>query len=206
MKNLSLTEENNMRIVLASKFPRRKELLKILFDEFEIIPDNKPENKDDSLDPEVYVVRLAEDKCINVAEGLKDSSLVIAADTVVVKDGKILGKPENEADAAYVLKMLSGSVHSVYTGVCVFDNEKKTMVSFFEKTDVHFYELSNETIENYVKTGEPMDKAGSYGIQEKGALFVEKVVGDYNNVVGLPIARLNMILKEKFGISPNFNI
>ena len=206
MKNLSLTEENNMRIILASKSPRRKQLLKILFDEFEIIPDNTPENKDDSLSPEEYVVRLAEDKCVNVSEEIKDSSLIIAADTVVVKDGIILGKPEDEASAVSVLKMLSGSVHSVYTGVCVFDSEKKIMVSFFERTDVHFYELSDETIENYVKTGEPMDKAGSYGIQEKGALFVEKVVGDYNNVVGLPIARLNMILKEKFGISPSFNI
>ena len=206
MKNLSLTEENDMRIVLASKSPRRKELLKILFDEFEIIPDNTPENKDDSLEPEAYVLRLSEDKCINVTEELKDSSLVIAADTVVVKDGKILGKPKDEADAVAALKMLSGSVHSVYTGVCVFDSEKKIMVSFFEKIDVHFYELSDEAIENYVRSGEPMDKAGSYGIQEKGALFVEKIVGDYNNVVGLPIARLNIILKEKFGISPDFNI
>ena len=206
MKNLSLTEENDMRIVLASKSPRRKELLKILFNEFEIIPDNTPENKDDSLEPETYVLRLSEDKCINVTEELKDSSLVIAADTVVVKDGKILGKPKDEADAVAALKMLSGSVHSVYTGVCVFDSEKKTMVSFFEKTDVHFYELSDEAIENYVRSGEPMDKAGSYGIQEKGALFVEKIIGDYNNVVGLPIARLNIILKEKFGISPDFNI
>lgn len=188
-----------MKIILASQSPRRRELLKILFDDFEIIPDSSPENADERLDTQEYVSVLAENKCLNVAEKVEGECLVIAADTVVVKDGNILGKPRDRDEAKRMLTALNGSVHSVYTGVCVYDSRAEKTVTFFEKTDVHFYNISEADIDRYIDTGEPMDKAGAYGIQEKGTLFVKRIEGDYNNVVGLPIARLKLILNEKFG-------
>ncbi len=120
--------------------------------------------------------------------------IIIGADTVVVTEGKALGKPKDKEQAKTMLRMLSGKVHSVYTGVCI--RHKGEDHCFCSKTDVKFYDLDESTIEWYVGTEEPMDKAGSYGIQGKGALLVEKIDGDYYNVVGLPVARVNNMLKK----------
>ena len=179
---------NMCNIVLASKSPRRKELLKIIFDDFVIMPDDSPEDADKNLLPGDYVMKLATDKCLNVAKNYSDDYIVIGADTVVVKDSQILGKPSSKDDACRMLKMLSDSVHSVYTGVCVSMKKTGKTISFYEKTDVYFNKISESEILNYVETGEPMDKAGAYGIQGKGSVLVKGIVGDYFNVMGLPVA------------------
>ena len=181
-----------MGMILASGSPRRKEILENAGYIFEIITADADETLPKKLSPEEAVKYLAELK----GEAVKkdNGGVVISADTVVAFGENILGKPKNEEDAKRMLKMLSGKVHSVYTGVCVQDGEKK--ITFSEKTDVKFYELSSQEIDDYVLTGEPMDKAGAYGIQGKGAVLVEKIDGDYLNVVGLPLARLSRILKQ----------
>ena len=124
--------------------------------------------------------------------------LVIGADTVVVKDGKVLGKPKNREDAFTMLKGLSGSIHEVYTGVSLWMREdgKKVQYSFYECTKVTMYPVTDEELNRYIDTGEPMDKAGAYGIQGKAAAFIKKIEGDYNNVVGMPIARIYQELKQ----------
>lgn len=124
-----------------------------------------------------------------------DKEIIIGADTIVVQNGKILGKPKDRIIAKEMLESLSGSQHSVYTGVTIMYEGKQH--SFYEKTDVMFWELSSEEIDQYLDSGEPFDKAGSYGIQGLGSLLVKKINGDYFNVVGLPISRLNRFLKEK---------
>lgn len=181
-----------MDLILASGSPRRKEILENAGFSFKIITADVEETLPENITPEAAVEYLAELKGGAVAEN--NSGVVVSADTVVAFDGIILGKPENEADAERMLKMLSGNTHSVYTGVCVQSESRK--VTFFEKTDVTFYELSDEEIKSYIATKEPMDKAGAYGIQGKGAVLVEKINGDYLNVVGLPLARLSRVLKQ----------
>lgn len=185
------------KIVLASASPRRKELLKLIADYFEVFPDNSPEKTDGINSVSECVCALSEQKCFNVADKFDDEYIVIGADTVVSVDGRILGKPKNRQEAAEMLMLLSGRQHSVYTGVTVMQKSINKAVTFFEKTDVYFYDIEDE-IEKYIESGEPMDKAGAYGIQGKGALFVKKINGDYNNVVGLPAARLSKVLKESF--------
>lgn len=186
------------KIVLASKSPRRKELLKIIFDDFIIFPDSLPEKADKNLSPEKYVMKLAEDKALNVSEHFDDSYLIIGADTVVVKDGVVFGKPKSKEDAFGMLKTLDNSVHSVYTGVAVYKNKKLEV--FYNKTDVYFYKMDDDDYLKYIDECNPMDKAGSYGIQEKAALFVRKIDGDINNVIGLPVSMLYGVLKEKFDL------
>ena len=188
-----------MKIVLASGSPRRRELLSGLGLDFEVIPDNLPENAPKGLSPDGMVEYLAKFKCQNVAEKL-DSALVIAADTVVAADGRVLGKPRDEQDAAEMLKMLSGREHCVYTGFAVMNTHSGKLICSHEMTAVRFREMTNFEIEAYIATNEPMDKAGAYGIQEKGALFVEAIRGDYFNVVGLPVCRLGRVLKQEFNI------
>jgi len=190
-------------LVLASQSPRRNQLLKLISEDFIVFPDDSPENADDTLAPHEYVSALSLTKCINVAEKFDEKAVVIGADTVVVLNKKILGKPLSEEEAETMLKELSGNMHSVYTGVTVMCKAQNKVISFYEKTDVYFYGLSGEEIKNYVATKEPMDKAGAYGIQEKGALFVKKIDGDYNNVVGLPIARLARTLRDEFNLNIN---
>lgn len=186
------------KIVLASKSPRRKELLKIIFDDFIIFPDLLPEKADKNLSPEKYVMKLAEDKALNVSKHFENDYIIIGADTVVVKDGVIFGKPKSKDDALRMLKTLDDSVHSVYTGVAVYKNNKLEV--FYDKTDVYFYKMDDNDYLKYIEECNPMDKAGSYGIQEKGALFVKKIDGDINNVIGLPVSMLNRVLKEKFDL------
>lgn len=181
-----------MKLILASASPRRREILKNAGYEFEVITADADETLPPDIAPEKAVKYLAELK--NSAVAQNNDGIIISADTVVAVEGKILGKPSDEKDAENMLKMLSGRTHSVFTGVCISLGNKKTV--FCEKTDVTFFDLSEKEILDYIKTGEPMDKAGAYGIQGRGALLVEKINGDYFNVVGLPIARLSRALKD----------
>lgn len=190
-----------MRIILASGSPRRRELLGNLGLKFDIMVDNSDEKFFAGEHPKDTVMRLALQKAQNVADKIEDAAIVIGADTVVSIDGKILGKPKDEEEAGLMLKQLSGRKHTVYTGVAAVNNATGFKVNEFEATDVKFRELSEDEINSYVKSGEPMDKAGAYGIQNLGALLVEGIDGDYFNVVGLPICRLGIILNRDFGVS-----
>ena len=177
-------------IILASKSPRRKELLSFITTDFTVKSADVDETLPQGITPDKAVEYLSRIK----AQPLKnENDIVIGADTVVALDGKILGKPRDEADAFATLKMLSGREHSVFTGVSVIKGEK--IETFSVQTKVKMFELTDEEIEEYIETAEPFDKAGSYGIQGKGSLLVEKIDGDYFNVVGLPISRLNRVLK-----------
>nr|WP_294651843.1 Maf family protein [uncultured Blautia sp.] len=188
------------RIILASASPRRRELLERAGVNFEVIPASGEENRI-SDDPKEAVQQLARDKAVSVMHTIEDSAdgtLVIGSDTVVVFENMILGKPHDIEDAVNTLKKLQGNTHQVYTGVSVL--EKKNGVwtehTFYESTDVTFYPVSDEEIRAYVATGEPMDKAGSYGIQGIFGIYVRGICGDYNNVVGLPVARLFYEMKK----------
>ena len=180
-----------MQVILASQSPRRKELLGLFRIPFVIKVADIDETMD-SGDPYTEVARVSRLKAMAVPR--EEDDVVIAADTIVVCDGKILGKPKDEADAYGMLKLLSGRDHQVMTGLTVLRGEK--VLSCTEVTDIHFRELSEKEIERYIRTGDPMDKAGSYGIQSGAALFAEKLCGDYFNVVGLPVCRLALLLKE----------
>lgn len=193
------------KIVLASASPRRKELLEQANYSFEIIPSHKSEIITKSIPSEV-VMELACQKAEDVFQSIsQDSSfIVIGADTVVAYADQILGKPKDSAHATRMLRMLSGKTHQVYTGVSLIYFEHKTSQikehSFYEKTDVTFYDMTDAEIASYVATDDPLDKAGAYGIQGPCAIYIKEINGDYNNVVGLPIARLyheiNRMLSE----------
>lgn len=180
-------------IILASKSPRRKELLSFITEDFTIIPAVKDEVADETLPPEEYVRQLAVNKAAEVYEN-RENDCVIGSDTVVEANGEIFGKPKDAADAFRMLRTLSGSTHRVHTGVCVILNGEKH--SFTESTSVRFFELSDDEINAYIASGEPFDKAGAYGIQDKGALLVESIEGDYYNIMGLPAGKLNKLLKQ----------
>lgn len=186
-----------MKIILASQSPRRRELLERMgiFD-FEVIPAAGEEAADPALPPDLLVEELARCKCAEVASARPDA-LVIAADTVVAVEGRILGKPRNNAQAAEMLRSLSGREHTVYSGLTVFCSGDT--VTEHESTRVRFRPLSQEDIAHYIATGEPMDKAGAYGIQGFGSLLVEGVWGDFYNVMGLPVCRLARLLAG-FGV------
>lgn len=194
------------KIVLASASPRRLEILKNIGLEFNVsVPDVDESSVSYSGDAGLYVQELALLKAGAAAKKLdvkkNKNTLIISADTVVVSGDEILGKPTDEADAKRMLRELSGKAHSVMTGICVFRMSDGFSVCDAVKTDVIFKALSDDLIESYIKTKEPMDKAGSYGIQGKGSVLVEKIDGDYFNVVGLPVSRLCDILADEFGIN-----
>lgn len=185
------------KIILASASPRRRELLEQGGIPFTVIP-SQAEEKITTEQPGQAVEELSYLKCSDIYEKSLGDVLVIGADTVVASKGKILGKPSSQKDAVKMLQSLQGREHEVYTGVTIMaregnENRKKT---FHEKTKVVFYPMSDEEIRSYVNTGEPMDKAGAYGIQGKSAVFIKEISGDYNNVVGLPLARLYQELKN----------
>lgn len=184
--------------VLASGSPRRKELLGRLIKDFEIITDDSQEVVIQGEMPQDTVRRLAMQKAQNVSKKTDGSCIILAADTVVSIDDKILGKPYDEEEAFLMLNNLSGRYHQVYTGFAIIDTETGNEISDFECTKVKFKKLTKDEILAYIKSGEPMDKAGAYGIQELGALFIEGIEGDYFNVVGLPLCKLGKILKERF--------
>lgn len=182
-----------MQVILASGSPRRQELLKYAVKDFEIITADIDEVIPDGVAAEDAPEYLAVRKAQAVYSAHPDSA-VIGCDTVVIIDGKILGKPKDKDDAKEMLRMLSGKTHKVITGVCVFFNGKSA--SFSEETSVDFYDLSEEDIAEYVGTGDPMDKAGAYGIQSEGCVLVKGIRGDFFNVVGLPTARLKRFLRQ----------
>lgn len=182
----------NINIVLASASPRRKELLKLITDEFDVMPSDINEMLPEGIESEKAAQYLAKIKARSIAD--IENKAVIGCDTVVVIDGKILGKPKNREQCQSMLSLLSGRTHCVYTGVCIIYNKRE--YSFTEKTEVTFHNLSEREIEEYIETGEPFDKAGGYGIQGKGALLVKEIRGDYFNVVGLPVSTLNRKLKD----------
>lgn len=173
-------------IILASASPRRKEILELADLKFDIMPSDAQEITTKTAPNEV-VMELASIKAKDIYKKSEKQSMIVGADTVVAYQGQILGKPTDEADAKRMLTMLSGQTHEVYTGVCVIEDGKTK--TFYEETKVTFYEISDEQIDHYINTGEPMDKAGSYGIQGKAAVFIKGIEGDYYNVVGFPIAR-----------------
>lgn len=187
-----------MRIILASQSPRRRELLERMgITKFDIIPAKGEEIADPALSPQALVEALSRQKAAEVADQFPDA-LVIAADTVVAIDGKVLGKPNSPEHAIEMLTNLSGRAHHVYTGFTVRCGQ--TIVTAHEDTTVKFRQLTAQEIASYVATGEPMDKAGSYGIQGFGCVLVSGIQGDYYNVVGLPVCRLFQVL-EQFGVN-----
>jgi septum formation protein len=184
--NLNKRIKQMKHIILASASPRRKEILELADLKFDIMPSNAQEITTKTAPNEV-VMELASIKAKDIYKKSEKQSMIVGADTVVAYQGQILGKPADEADAKRMLTMLSGQTHEVYTGVCIIEDGKTK--TFYEETKVTFYEISDEQIDHYIKTGEPMDKAGSYGIQGKAAVFIKGIEGDYYNVVGFPIAR-----------------
>lgn len=189
-----------MQIILASQSPRRRELLgQMGLSGFIIRPAQGEEVVDPDLSPHKLVEELSSQKAAEVAATSDRDDLIIAADTVVAIDGTVLGKPHSPQEAFSMLSRLSGRRHTVYTGVTVRRGE--TTLTAHEATHVHFRPLTHSEIEAYIATGEPMDKAGAYGIQGYGALLVEGIAGDYSNVVGLPVCRLGQMLTQ-FGVNP----
>ncbi|MBQ7968969.1 MAG: septum formation protein Maf [Clostridia bacterium] len=185
-----------MKILLASKSPRRRKMLKELGVKYTLWNGEADESVNKEYKPHSLVKLLAKRKAYAAYKDVKaKDTLIISADTVVVLGNEILGKPKDDDDARRMLRSMSGSSHYVYSGVAAIYNGKT--VSDYEKTQIKFRDISDSEIERYIKTGEHRDKAGSYGIQEKGGYFVESVKGDINNVVGLPVLKLrNMIYKE----------
>ena len=192
-----------MKIYLASASPRRKELLKQVGISFKVVP-STVEEKITKEAPDEVVEELSYQKAVDVcgkltAEG-KEDFVVVGADTVVSAWGKILGKPADKADAARMLKGLQGGSHQVYTGVTLawkYKDMSPMYATFFECTDVTMYTMTDEEIQRYVDSGEPMDKAGAYAIQGLCAAHIQGICGDYNNVVGLPVGRLCQELKKR---------
>lgn len=189
-----------MAIILASQSPRRRQLLEQMgFTDFLIRPAQGEELADPNLDPGGLVEALSRQKALEISASADPEDLIIAADTVVAVDGQVLGKPHSIQQAREMLSALSGREHTVYTGVTVCRGGQ--ILTQHETTAVRFRPLTAQEIDAYIATGEPMDKAGSYGIQGRGALLVEGISGDYFNVVGLPVCRLGRMLTQ-FGVDP----
>ncbi len=194
------------KIILASGSPRRKEILEQVGVKFTVLSSDKEEiiTKEK---PEEIVKELAGVKARDIAEKVEGKAIIIGADTMVAIDGQVLGKPKNEVDARAMLQMLQGNRHQVYTGVFViiksdvkrdeFNAAEDIIISFAEKTEVWVYPMKRKQIDKYIATGEPFDKAGAYGIQGKFAVNIEKIEGDYYNIVGFPIAKLYTRLYEE---------
>ncbi len=193
-----------MNFVLASGSPRRRELMNIISAEYETVaPDVDESVISDKTPSGVYVQELALLKAAAAAKRYvkKRNTIIIAADTIVTVDGRILGKPLDFKDARNTLIMLSGRTHEVYTGFCIMRMSDAFTVCSRVKTEVTFGDLTTEKIDAYIKTGEPMDKAGSYGIQGLGSLFVKEIKGDYFNVVGFPVFEIAQVLEKEFNIN-----
>ena len=181
-----------MQLILASQSPRRRALMELFHIPFAVQVADIDETMDETKPPIDEVARVSRLKAEATPRDHDD--VVVAADTIVVCGGKVLGKPADEDDAFRMLKLLSGKDHQVMTGLTVLRGE--TAIVHTEVTEIHFRELTDREIRAYIATGEPMDKAGSYGIQGGAALFAEKMVGDYYNVMGLPVCRLGQILRS----------
>ena len=185
-----------MKVVLASASPRRRELMEMLeIRDLEILPAQGEEHVNLDQQPHEIVKQLAMNKAIEVSLRCEGDSVVVAADTIVWHNNEVYGKPENEDHAFQMLKSLSGKTHSVFTGIAVLRGEELDLRS--EESRVTFRPLSDEEIRRYIATGEPMDKAGAYGAQGKGAIFVEHLDGDFFNVMGLPLCTLAQMLRKQ---------
>lgn len=187
-----------MKYILASASPRRRELLARTGITFEVIPSDVDEKITKKI-PSDIVMELAHQKALNVYENHGSSDCtVIGSDTIVVYQDEILGKPADKQEAYDMLSMLADRTHQVYTGVSLIVNKNghQTCNTFYEKTDVTFYPITPEDLHTYVESGDPLDKAGAYGIQSDFAIHIKEIKGDYNNVVGLPIGRLYQELKK----------
>lgn len=188
----------NVPLILASQSPRRRRLLEQLGFDFEVRAPSDDEEIDPTVSPEDMVLQLALEKGKPVADERPDA-LTLAADTIVVLDGAVLGKPADAAEAKSMLRALSGKTHTVYTGIAVLHSGTDRCVTGAVATDVTFGVLSDEEIERYVQTGSPLDKAGAYGIQDDaGSYFISRIDGDYYNVVGLPLHRFYRILRTAY--------
>lgn len=185
------------KVILASASPRRQELIKLIFDSVEILPADCDETLPDGISAREAVEYLSKIKNEASSELTEKENLIISADTVVSVDDEILGKPVDKEDARRMISLLSGKVHQVYTGVTLSLNGK--VKTFSEKTDVEFFDLTENEIEEYISSNEPYDKAGSYGIQGKAGLLVKGINGDYYNVVGFPVARLKREIQKFIG-------
>lgn len=182
-----------MSIILASSSPRRRELLTLAGIEHTVVPSECEEKLPEKITPQDAVKLLAKQKADDVSSRFPEET-VLAADTVVALGDKILGKPKDDCDAFDMLSLLSGKIHNVFTGVCIKSAEREDV--FSSATRVEFYPLTPDEIEEYIRTREPLDKAGAYGIQGKGSLLVKSISGDYFNVVGLPLAETVRRLKN----------
>jgi septum formation protein len=188
--------KTNQKIYLASKSPRRRKLLKQLGIKFKSFSVNSIEEFIDGEHPVECVKRIAMEK-MEIANKEVNGSIIITADTIVVLNKKVIGKPLNKQDAIKILSMLSGKVHTVYTGFCVLNQKTNKQIVNYERTEVEFRQLTKDEIVDYVKGGSPMDKAGAYGIQDDfGAVFVKRINGCYYNVVGLPLTKLYNTLRK----------
>ena len=184
---------NGKRFILASTSPRRAELLRKEGINFEVVVPENINEEQVSADPASHVLELSKKKAENVAKKVRDS-IILGADTIVVLDGEILGKPKDSDEAFKMLKKLSGKEHEVYTGISLVNKEKGKVLSGYQLTKVKFNQLKDEEIKDYIDTGEPLDKAGAYGIQGMGNFLVEKIEGDLDNVIGLPLRKLEELL------------
>jgi len=184
-----------MRLILASNSPRRRELLRHAGLEFEVCPSNAQEIRREGESPEDFSRRVACEKALDVAKRFPPGTIVLGADTIVVAEGQILGKPSSPEEARQFLRLLSGATHRVITGICVARSPHEAVAVEHEVTLVTFRRLNEDEIIEYVLSGEPMDKAGGYGIQGLASKFITRIEGCYFNVVGLPVARLWTILK-----------
>lgn len=192
--------DDDLKLVLASTSPRREEILKQLNLKFTIVPSKINEENFNNNDPIELVENLALEKAKSISELVEDA-IIIAADTVVVKDDQILGKPADESEAKDMLRQLRSNQHQVITGVAVLNSQTKKNYVEHNITDVTMTAISEDEINNYVSTGEPLDKAGSYAIQGFGGLFIEEIRGSYYSVMGLPIHQLAKLLnKFNYGI------
>lgn len=191
------------KIILASSSPRRRELLSALGIEFDVMSPSAEETVRENESPEEFALRISAEKACSVSVDLEDGYIVIGADTIVVIDGEILGKPSDIGDAASMLRMLSGREHHVYTAFSIIRPKNELLYSQIVDTKVLVKTLAASEIEGYIKTGEPMDKAGAYGIQGIGLFMVSAIEGSYTNVVGLPLVELLEALKN-LGIAELF--
>lgn len=186
-----------MTIILASGSERRQELLKRIIKDFNVMVSDFDENsiafEGDCIE---YVKKLSLGKAQTIANKVEFSSLVIGCDTIVYHKDRVLGKPKNEEEAFDMLMSISGDKHKVFSGISIIDTNTNKIVQDYVSTEVYFSKLSKEQIDKYIKSGEPMDKAGAYGIQGYGGIFVEKIHGCYYNVVGLPLSKLCFLLRD----------
>ncbi len=187
-----------MKVYLASKSPRRQELMKFIFKEFEVYPSLFDEDKliKGQMAPFQYVMELAKKKACEVMNRLNDECIIISSDTIVCCDDDIFGKPRGKEHAFNMLKRLENRKHEVYTGVCLINTKDERIINFYEKTYVYFDHMTDIEIEEYLHTGEYKDKAGAYGIQGFASKFVKKIEGCYFNVMGFPVNKIYSNLKE----------